>query len=222
LPRAYHSGDADEIDWILRRFASGPARGAPLFAAGVSLGGNALLKWLGERGDAAGFVAAAAAVSPPQDLAAGAHSLSRGFNRFYTANFLRTLKRKSLAQWQRYPGLFDRERMLAARDFFDFDDTVTAPMHGFAGARDYWRRASCKPVLRMIRVPTVIIHALNDPFLPASAIARENEVSSRVRLDYQTDGGHAGFACAGLPGRLDWLPRRILAFFEQTGNQAHG
>ena len=222
LPRAYHSGDADEIDWILPRFASGPARGAPLFAAGVSLGGNALLKWLGERGDAAGFVAAAAAVSPPQDLAAGAHSLSRGFNRFYTANFLRTLKRKSLAQWQRYPGLFDRERMLAARDFFDFDDTVTAPMHGFAGARDYWRRASCKPVLRMIRVPTVIIHALNDPFLPASAIARENEVSSRVRLDYQTDGGHAGFACAGLPGRLDWLPRRILAFFEQTGNQAHG
>ncbi|TXL68757.1 YheT family hydrolase [Zeimonas arvi] len=210
LPRAYHSGDSEEIDWILRRFAAGPARGAPLHAVGVSLGGNALLKWLGERGESAAFVRSAAAVSPPQDLAAGAAALARGFNRVYTANFLVTLKRKSLAQLDRHPGLFDRERVLAARDFFDFDDAVTAPLHGFAGAQDYWRRSSCKPFLRGIRVPTAIVHAYNDPFLPAGALAGPAEVSAAVRLDYSAEGGHVGFATGVPPGRLDWLPARLL------------
>src|SRR5690606_8078676 len=190
LPRAYHSGDSDEIDWILRRFAAGPARGAPLHAVGVSLGGNALLKWLGERGESADFVRSAAAVSPPQDLAAGAAALARGFDRICTANFLVTLKRKSLAQLERHTGLFERERVLAARDFYDFDDAVTAPLHGFAGAQDYWQRSSCKPFLRGIRVPTAIVHALNDPFLPAQALAGPAEVPASVRLDYSADGGH--------------------------------
>jgi len=212
-PRAYHSGDSDEIDWILRRFAALHARGAPLFAVGVSLGGNALAKWLGERGSAAAFVTAAAAVSAPQDLLAGAKSLSRGFNRVYTANFLRTLKRKSLAKLAQHPGLFDRQRMLSARDFFDFDDAVTAPMHGFRSCYDYWERSSSRRLLRGIRVPTLVVNARNDPFMPASALAGPTEVSASVTLDYPDQGGHVGFTTGVFPGRFDWLPRRVLDFF---------
>ncbi len=211
-PRAYHSGDSDEIDWILRRIASEHGGGGPVFAVGVSLGGNALLKWLGERGADAAFVAAAAAVSAPQDLLAGATALSRGFNRVYTRNFLATLKRKSLLKLEQHPGLFDRERMLAARDFFGFDNDVTAPMHGFRDCYDYWARSSCKPWLRGIRVPTLVVNALNDPFLPASALAGADAVSADVVLDYPRHGGHVGFMSGAMPGRLDWMPQRVLGF----------
>lgn len=212
-PRAYHSGDSDEIDWMLRRFAHENAPQTPLFVVGVSLGANALLKWLGERGDAAAFVTAVAAVSAPQDLAAGAASLSSGFNRVYTRNFLRTLKVKSIAKLQQYPGLFDRDRMLAARNFHDFDDAVTAPMHGFRGANDYWQRASCKPLLTGVRVPTLVINALNDPFLPAQALASRAQVSAQVRLEYPDEGGHVGFVSGDFPGNLDWLPKQVFSFF---------
>ncbi|MFO1200458.1 MAG: alpha/beta fold hydrolase [Burkholderiaceae bacterium] len=218
LPRAYHSGDSDEIDWVLRRFAGGPARGAPLMALGVSLGGNALLKWLGERGDDAGFVAAAAAVCAPQDLHAGAVSLARGFNRVYTRNFLATLKRKSLHKLARHPGLFDGERVRTARDFFDFDDAVTAPLHGFRDCFDYWARSSSRQFMGGIRVPTLVINALNDPFVPAHALATPAQVSKAVTLEYPDDGGHVGFLVGPPPGRLHWLPRRVLdAFAAQLG-----
>jgi len=212
-PRAYHSGDSDEIDWVLRRFAAEPGSAdQPLFAAGVSLGGNALLKWLGERGDAAGFVRAAAAVCPPQDLHAGAVALSRGFSRVYTRHFLSTLKRKSLGKLAQHPGLFDRERMLAARSFHEFDDVVTAPIHGFRDCRDYWTRSSCKPLLGGIRVPTLVLNALNDPFLPARALARRRQVSREVRLEYPREGGHVGFIGGAFPGNMRWFSDRLLDF----------
>ncbi len=217
LPRAYHSGDSDEADWVLRRLAARPgedgAPPGPLLAAGVSLGGNVLLKWLGERGAAGGIVAAAVAVSPPQDLHAGAIALSRGFNRLYTEHFLRTLRSKSLAMLERYPGLFDRRRVAASRDFFDFDEHVTAPLHGFAGAIDYWTRSSCRQYLGGIAVPTLVINALNDPFLPPTALASPAEVSVAVRLEYPVQGGHVGFLTGRPPGRLDWLPRRAFDHF---------
>ncbi len=226
-PRAYHSGDSAEIDWILRRFAARRPPGAPLFAAGVSLGANALLKWLGEQGEDAGFVRAAIAISPPQDLAAGAMALSRGFNRVYMDNFLRTLKRKSLAMLERHPGLIDRDRMLASRDFFGFDDAVTAPLHGFASCHDYWARSSCRQFLGGVRVPTLVINALNDPFLPASALAASSEVSPLVTLEYPAEGGHVGFLDGGFPGRFDWLPMRAHRFLcahlhTATGAPANG
>jgi len=223
-PRAYHSGDSEEADWVLRRIAAwraaAGARGA-LLAVGVSLGGNVLLKWLGERGSAAEFVAAAAAVSPPQDLHAGAISLSSGFNRLYTLNFLATLRRKSLAMLERHPGLFDAGRVARSRDFFAFDDLVTAPLHGFDGAIDYWTRSSCRPLLGGITVPTLVINALNDPFLPPSALATSAEVSRAVQLEYPAQGGHVGFVAGGPPGRLDWLPRRLFAHFETVTGARH-
>ena len=218
-PRAYHSGDSDEADWVLRRLAAHrAAAGASsvMVAVGVSLGGNVLAKWLGERGTEAGFVAAAVVVSPPQDLHAGAIALSRGFNRFYAWNFLRTLRTKSLAMLDRHPGLFDRTRVAECRDFFDFDGLVTAPLHGFASALDYWQRSSCRQFLPGVTVPTLVVNALNDPFLPASALARAQDVSRWVRLEYPAQGGHVGFPGGAPPGRLDWLPHRVFDFFAEV------
>ena len=209
-PRFYHSGDADEIDWIMRALHA-RVRG-PLYAAGVSLGGNALLRWLGESQHAAEIVQAAVAVSAPLDLAQGGAALSSGFNRIYTQMFLRTLKPKCLVKLDQFPGLFDRDTMLAARDLYAFDNVVTAPLHGYKNTDDYWHRASAKHVLHDITVPTLVLNARNDPFLPGRYLP--TSASPSVTLDYTEQGGHVGFAVGGPPGRLDWLPRKMLGFFD--------
>ncbi|SDH34039.1 hydrolase [Propionivibrio dicarboxylicus] len=213
LPRAYHSGDSEEIDWIVRRLrALHPHR--RLHTVGISLGGNALLKWLGEQGQAAtALVDTAAAVSAPIDLAACGHHLARGFNALYTQHFLYTLKPTSLAKLKCFPGLLDERSIRRARTLYDFDDAVTAPLHGFAGADDYWFRASSKPWLGGIAVPTLLLNARNDPFLPAHALPLPNQVSPQVCLDFTEQGGHVGFVTGYLPGHLDWMPQRLLRFF---------
>jgi predicted alpha/beta-fold hydrolase len=211
LARAYHSGDSEELHWMLGRLHA--ARGA-LHAVGVSLGGNVLLKWLGERGDAArSLVRRAVAVSAPLDLAAAGRALDRGFNRrVYTRAFLASLKRKSLDKLRRHPGLFDARRVAAARTLHEFDDLVTAPLHGFRDADEYWSRASSAPWMAAIRVPTLVLNALNDPFLPAGAlVAATRSASSDVALEFPATGGHVGF-----PARGGWLARRILEFLEQA------
>ena len=213
LPRAYHSGDSEEIDWILHRLKQRhPER--PLYAVGVSMGGNALLKWLGEReSSATRLLYGAAAISAPFDLAACGHQLACGFNQVYTQNFLRTLKQNAASKLQRFPGLFDERRMREASSLHAFDDVVTAPLHGFAGADDYWRRASSRPWLAGIRVPTLLLNARNDPFLPEHALPGADRVSAQVTLDFPNEGGHVGFVSGSRPGSLDWLPDRILRFF---------
>ena len=215
LPRAYHSGDAGEIGWILRRLRA-EARGAPLFAVGVSLGGNALLKWLGEDGEAKHILAAAAAVSAPVDLMAAGDALGRGFNLVYTRAFLATMKKKSEEKLERFPGQFDGEAMRRARTLRDFDDVVTAPLHGFRDTDDYWTRASAKLVLGRIEVPTLVLNARNDPFLPEVALPGRSEVSDAVQLEFPSEGGHAAFVSGPFPGDIDWMPRRVTAFFEKT------
>jgi predicted alpha/beta-fold hydrolase len=212
LPRAYHSGDSDEGDWILRRIhARWPA--APLHAVGVSLGGNMLAKWLGERQEDAGFVRAAASVCAPLDLAAGGAALGRGFNLVYARMFLATLKQKALAKAARFPGIARAEIIAAARDLYDFDNEFTAPVHGFRDTEDYWARASGKPWLRAVKVPHLIINALNDPFVPAASLPTGSEVSKFVRLEQPRHGGHVGFARGWPPGDLGFLPERLFAFF---------
>ena len=216
LPRAYHSGDTAEVDWIVRRLQDERRAGA-LFAVGVSLGGNALLKWLGEQENAAtALLTRACAVSAPVDLMIAGDALGHGFNRCYARYFLSTLKRKSAVMAQVFPGLFDLQRVLAARTLREFDDVVTAPLHGFRNTDDYWTRASSKPLLRRIRVPTLMINARNDPFLPHHALPQPHEVSPHVALEFPATGGHAGFVTGRIPGRLDWLPQRILRFFSGT------
>ena len=214
LSRAYHSGDSDEIDWSLRRIA--PQVGAaPLFAGGVSLGGNALAKWLGERGEAAlALVAAAAVVSAPVDLMAAGDALERGFARLYARHFLGTLKRTAAVKLGRFPGIYDGAAVQRARTLREFDDLVTAPLHGFRDTDDYWTRASSKPHLGGIAVPTLLLNARDDPFLPPEALPTEREVSAAVKLEFPSRGGHVGFVSGPFPGHIDWLPRRLLHFFE--------
>jgi len=211
-PRFYHSGDAKEIGWIVRRLRQ--RTNGRLFAAGVSLGGNALLRWLGESQHQAEIVDAACAVSAPLDLTRGGEALSSGFNMLYTRMFLRTLKPKCLAKLGQFPGLFDRAAMLRARDLYAFDNVVTAPLHGYRDTDDYWHRASACHVLRDITVPTLVLNARNDPFLPG--IHLPQSASRAVTLEYPEQGGHVGFAVGPLPGRIDWLPRRLLRFFDQA------
>ena len=214
LPRAYHSGDSAEIDWALRRMRTlFPQR--EIFAAGVSLGGNALLKWAGEQENAArDAVQAVAGVCAPLDLTAAGQALQQGFSRFYAKNFLLTLKVGSAAKLARFPGLFDEARMRAARNLYEFDDAVTAPVHGFKNAADYWRRASSKPWLGGIRLPTLVLNALNDPFLPREALPAAQAVAAAVTLDYPAGGGHVGFVAGPFPGHIGWLPQRLLAHFD--------
>jgi predicted alpha/beta-fold hydrolase len=221
LPRAYHSGDTVEIEWMLQR-AREMAGAAPLFAVGVSMGGNALLKWCGERGtDASGIVTAIVAISVPYELAVTGDHLARGINLIYTWNFLRTLKASSRRRLLHFPKLFDGKAMERARNMREFDDAVTAPMHGFKNVDDYWAQASCKGALSGIRVPTLLIHARNDPFMPAASLPTVNDVSDQVSLDFCAAGGHVGYAAAPMPGKLAWLPQRIMRFLEQHVQPNH-
>jgi predicted alpha/beta-fold hydrolase len=214
LPRAYHSGDSEEVDWSVRRVQR-LAGGAPLYAAGVSLGGNALAKWLGERGEeACAIVSRAAVVSAPLDLMAAGDALGRGVALVYARHFLVSLKRSSLARLTRYPGLYDARAVRRSRTLREFDNVVTAPLHGFRDTDDYWTRASAKPLLAGVRVPTLVVNARDDPFLPESALPTEREVSAAVKLEFPARGGHVGFVSGPFPGNIDWLPARLLHFFE--------
>jgi len=161
-------------------------------------------------------VDAAAAVSAPLDLTLSGHHLGRGFNRVYTRHFLATLRDVAAEKLARFPGIFDGERLKRVRNLYDFDDLVTGPLHGFDGADDYWRRASAKPWLHGIRVPTLLLNAKNDPFLPAHGLPQVHELSSSVTTEFPDEGGHVGFVTGSLPGRLDWLPQRLLHFFDRA------
>lgn len=217
LSRAYHAGDSTEIDWMLRRITEqtkATDTTQPVYVMGVSLGGNALLKWLGERGEQAKeLVAGAATVSVPLDLAAAGSALDKGFNQVYTRHFLDTLKEKSFDKLRQFPGLFDAQALKKCASIYDFDNIVTAPLHGFRDTDDYWQHSSSKQWLPHIRVPTLVINARNDPFMPASVLPSQAEVSTGVTLEFPEEGGHAGFMRGPFPGKLDWLPQRILSFF---------
>jgi uncharacterized protein len=211
-PRAYHSGDFEEVGWILQRLRARTAQ--PLLATGFSLGGNALLRWAQEAGDsAAATTRAVAAISAPLDLAAAGRAIEVGFNRIsYMRMFLRSMKPKALAKLHQHPGLFDGPGMLAARTLYEFDNIVTAPLHGFKSTDDYWARASAKPRLRDIRIPALVCNAFNDPFVPGSSLPGAHDVSASVTLWQPVQGGHCGFPGAGFPGRLTTLPEAVAAW----------
>jgi predicted alpha/beta-fold hydrolase len=216
-PRAYHSGDHEEIGAMLeavRARIGRHASGAPLFAVGVSLGGSALLNWVGRAGRAAAsHVDAAAAVSTPLDLTMSGIAIGKGMNRIYAYHFLWTLRPKGLAMAARFPERLDAKRIRTVRSMYEFDDVVTAPLHGFDGTADYWRRASSKPWLRHVAIPTLVLNAGNDPFVPAASLPAPAEASPDVLLEQPATGGHAGFLSAPFPGNLGWLPRRLVQFF---------
>lgn len=214
LARGYCAGDtadlAHVVDWLHRRE---PA--TPLAVIGYSLGGNVLLKWLGEAGCAAPL-RAAVAVSVPFVLDTVARRLNRGFSRLYQFHLLSELKHSYRAKFSaRTDGPVPLDRLATLRDFHAFDDQITAPLHGYAGVHDYYARASCRPYLRRIRVPTLILHALDDPFMLPEALPTPPELSADIRLELSPHGGHVGFVAGRWPWRAEyWLEQRIPAFLE--------
>ena len=224
-PRLYHSGETTDLDAVVRRLVDARP-GQPLALAGFSLGGNVLLKWLGEHGDdLPSEVRAAAAVSVPFDLKRGSRFIERGFSRIYGRHFLRTLRAKARTKLERDPGLFDSTALERARTLFEFDDAVTAPVHGFADAADYYRDSSSLGFLSSVRRPTLLLSAYDDPFLPP-AVLREVERLARgnscLTVEFHQRGGHVGF----ISGRAPWRPRyyaedRVMAFLEARLASGH-
>lgn len=210
-PRAYHSGDHEELHWMLERLQEAHPHG-PKVAAGISLGGNVLLRWAQEQG-AAGtrWLQAVAAVSAPLDLSAAGHAIGAGFNRqVYNRMFLSTLKAKALQRLQRHPGLVDAQALKQAPDIYTFDNLVTAPLHGFRNTDDYWTRCSSAPRLKgMTGMPALVLNALNDPFIPASSLPGANVASEWVTLWRPAEGGHVGFPGGRGRGHVADMPAAV-------------
>ena len=216
-PRLYHSGETGDLGFVVRTLAAREPSGT-LYAIGVSLGGNVLLKWLGEQG-ARSRVDAAVTISVPYDLLAAARHLERGAGRFYAGRFLKTLKAKALAVVQRFPGApsvarVDVQRIARARTFYQFDDAATAPMHGFAGADDYYRRSSSLRFLERIEVPVLCLGSEDDPFLPQTSVERARVVASPdVEIVTTPWGGHAAFISGPWPWKASyWAEERAVAW----------
>jgi predicted alpha/beta-fold hydrolase len=199
--RFYHSGETTDLDLVVRRLIT-KHPDLHLVMCGVSLGGNVLLKWLGEQSThVPSQVKRAAAVSVPYDLEAGARLMEHGFARVYVRHFLETLVAKTVAKLDSYPDLCDRKKLLAARTFFDFDDVLTGPVHGFTGAHDYYERSSSIRFLGAVRVPTLLLSAWNDPFLPQSVLLAVRDMATRQEylfVEFSPAGGHVGWV-AGQP-----------------------
>lgn len=216
--RFYHSGETSDVAFVFETLSRRWPNTRWFFAA-VSLGGNVLLKWLGELGELRSRdIRAAAAVSVPFDLEAGARYISRGFARVYDRNFLRSLRRKAITKLERYPDLFEREALDRARSIFDFDDIVTAPVHGFVDAVDYYSRSSSIGFLERIRVPTLLLSATDDPFLPSEVLTRVRRLATRnpaLMLEFTARGGHVGFVAGKVPWRpFYYAEHRVFRFFD--------
>lgn len=216
--RFYHSGETTDLDFVVRRLiAEDSAR--PLLMIGVSLGGNVLLKWLGEQGEnAPEQLAGAAAVSVPFDLARGSRFLDRGFSRFYQAHFLRSLRRKAIGKSARYPDALRPEVVATASTLYEFDDLVTAPVHGFRDANDYYTRSSSLHYLARIRTPTLLLSAHDDPFLPREVLDEVRAIAdanSCLDVEFVEHGGHVGFISGSLPWRpfyyAEWRAAEFLS-----------
>lgn len=224
VPRLYHSGETTDADFLIRTLVA-DRPGVPLYCAGVSLGANVLLKWLGEQGEHLPVeVRRAAAVSTPFDLGAGARHLERGLSRVYSWHFVRTLKKKGAAALARHPALrVERGRLELARTFWEFDEAFTAPVHGFGSASDYYERSSSLPFLSMIRVPTLLLSAVNDPFLPPVVLDRVREVARAnpfLTTEFTVAGGHVGWVSGPPWAPAYYMESRLASWFQDAGSEA--
>ena len=211
LPRRYHAGETNDIRYFIDTIVAAGNNG-PILGAGYSLGGNVLLKYLGEVGDASPLKAAAA-VCVPLDLYKCAEALDRGFSRFYQWYLLKSMKKSVRNKFDRHTAAFDWDKTMKSRTFAEFDDAVTAPLHGFEGMSDYYDRCSSNQFLKDIARPTLIINALDDPFMTQNVIPHDSRLSAQVILEVAEAGGHVGFINGGTPWRPSfYLPGRILDF----------
>lgn len=217
--RFYHSGETTDTAFALERISREfPA--SPLALAGVSLGGNVLLKFLGERGnDLPPQLKAAAAISVPFDLSRSARRINRGLSRLYQRFFLNSLRRKAQQKAQRFPDLAPASGITALRTLEDFDNLITGPLHGFRDAQDYYERSSSLPWLERIKLDTLLLSAIDDPMLPPEVLDEVRGVARRnpaLHLEFVERGGHAGFIAGSVPWRPFYYAEfRVGIFFAE-------
>lgn len=180
------------------------------------MGGNAMLRYMGEQPENTRWLSAAAAISVPLSLVAGGNRLSDSWagRHIYSRHFLKSMKKKLIEKAKRFPATIDTIRLSHVKTLREFDDLYTAPMHGYKNALDYWTRASSKPLLKALEVPTLLLNARNDPFVPEPSLPGSTDCSDKVLLHQPAEGGHASFATGLFPGNLTWLPMRVARFFE--------
>jgi predicted alpha/beta-fold hydrolase len=210
LPRSYHAGETGDLNTFIATLRRREPQ-TPLAVIGYSMGGNVALKWLGEQGRAAP-VRAVAAVSVPFDLANAATRVHQGFSRLYERRMLRSLQALVTRKAARMALPWDAPTIAAIASLREFDDRITAPLHGFRGADDYYARATCKPYLSGISAPTLVIHAENDPFMSSTVVPEERELSAAVTLELSPRGGHVGFVGGNPWAPHYWLETRIPDF----------
>jgi len=214
LPRRYHAGETNDIRFFLERLITSGQTG-PICVAGFSLGGNVLLKYLGENG-ARTPLQAAAAVSVPLDLGKSSEALNSGFSKIYQRHLLNRMKKAAARKFDQHTAAFDWHKAMATKTFAEFDDLVTAPLHGFSGKDDYYGSCSAVSFLDRIERPTLIVNSLDDPFMTPDIIPDEDRLSECVTIELSTHGGHVGFVEGGSPIRPRfYLPGRIIAFFDE-------
>jgi len=209
LPRGYHSGDTGDLDFVMQRVRQHhPNRNIAVI--GYSLGGNVLLKWLGEQGRAAAPVTAVT-VSVPFDLNSAARQLERGMSQIYQNHLLDKLRISVKAKAKLHPMPFPTERLAELQTFRQFDHAITAPLHGFDGVDDYYEQSSCKQFLKHIAIPTLMLQARDDPFLPESALPDAADLGNQVTLELSRRGGHVGYVSGWNPLQPGyWSEHRIL------------
>ena len=221
LARAYHSGDTGDIDFLVRTLKAREPN-TPLATIGFSLGGNALLKWLSEQDDNAP-VRCAVAVSVPFLLHESTAHMNHGFARFYQWHLLKSLKRNALRKAAKFTLAVSVDELRRMKSFYEFDGRITAPLHGFTGAMHYYTSSSSRQFLNRIRIPTLIVHALDDPLMHAQVIPQANELAPAVTLDLHRHGGHVGFVGGSLPWRPQyWLEERIQNWLQQLMHERGG
>jgi uncharacterized protein len=222
--RFYHSGETTDAALVLERISSEHPT-SPLAIAGVSLGGNVLLKFLAERGnDLPPQLKAAAAISVPFDLSRSSRRINRGFSRFYQQFFLHSLRRKAQEKARRFPDLAPADKISGLRTLEDFDNLITGPLHGFRDAEDYYQQSSSLPRLEHIRLTTLLLSAVDDPMLPPEVLDKVREVARRnpaLHLEFVERGGHAGFITGSWPWRpFYYAEYRVGEFFAEQFENA--
>ena len=214
LPRSYHSGETGDINFVIRLLLEREPN-MNLAAVGFSLGGNVLLKWLGET-ENSNLLKAAIAISVPFELHKAASKIQHGFSKFYQWYFIRCLRDRLVVKFQARPTSIDPSVMYQVNTMYDFDDKITAPLHGFSGVDEYYSIASSRQYLRSIQVPTLILHAKDDPFMSEDVIPENDELSPYVQLEISETGGHVGFVTGRYPWRPEyWLEKRVPSFLHE-------
>lgn len=213
LARAYHSGDTEDLNYFIHELYKREPKTTKAIV-GFSLGGNVLLKWLGEQKDQP-YIQTGVAVSVPFDLHRVAIKFNQGFSRIYQKYLLRKMYKFFYEKTELYPNWMSSHlrQLDYYRDFLTFDHEITAPLHGFASGDDYYRQSSSRQFVSKIKTPTLIIHAKDDPFMTTDAIPNDSELSASTTLELSETGGHAGFISGARLGRpIYWLDTRIPNF----------